>query len=96
MSKRKTIEVELVKKLVNDMLEFSAYDDDRHQQFRFGAITLLEEILHITGNYKGYGYLTQEDLLPDCRPGVNYLNGVPHPDYEERFKDVDNSRRVYN
>jgi hypothetical protein len=96
MSKRKTVDVEFVKTLVNNMLEHGAYDDDRHQQFRFGALTVLEEILHETGNYRGYGYLLQEQLLPTCRPGVNYLNGVPHPDFEERFADTDNSRRVYN
>lgn len=101
MTKRKTVDVEFVKNLVNDMLQNSAYDNDRHQQFRLGAIVVLEEILHVTGNYKGYGYLLQEDVLPDCRPGVNYVtNGdgirVPHPHIEKRFEDTDNTRRIYN
>lgn len=101
MTKRKTVDVAFVKNMVNDMLAEGAYDDDRHQQFRLGAIVVLEEILHVTGNYKGYGYLSQHEVLPNCRPGVNYVingdgNCVPHPNFEKRFEDTDSTRRVYN
>ena len=48
MSKRKTINVAEVRYTVNNILKDSAYDDDRHQQWRMGMILLLEDILHKT------------------------------------------------
>ena len=45
MAKRKTVNVVEMLHTVNDMLADSAYDDDRHQQFRMGAIVLLEHVL---------------------------------------------------
>ena len=89
MSKRKTINVAEVRYTVNNILKDSAYDDDRHQQWRMGMILLLEDILHKTGNYKGYSYLTQDEIIPDCRPGVRYENG------KSNFVDTDDTRRYY-
>lgn len=90
MSKRKTINVAEVLNTVNHVLADSAYDDDRHQQYRMGMCILLEDILHKTGNYKGYSYLTQDEIVPDCRPGVRYENG------NAEFVDTDETRRHYH
>lgn len=90
MSKRKTINVAEVLNTVNLVLADSAYDDDRHQQYRMGMCILLEDILHKTGNYKGYSYLTQDEIVPDCRPGVRYENG------KAEFVDTDETRRHYH
>ncbi len=90
MSQRKTINVAEVLHTVNKVLKVSAYDDDRHQQYRMGMCILLEDILHKTGNYKGYSYLTQDEIMPDCRPGVRYENG------KAEFVDTDDTRRYYH
>ena len=101
MSKRKTISVAEVAYTVNNILQDSAYDDDRHRQYRMGMCVLLEDILHKTGNYKGYRYLLESEVPPDCRPGVNYEvntqgHFVPCEDYERRFFDTDETRRQYH
>lgn len=51
--KRKTIEVDKVRRLANDYLTNSAPPNDRE---RAGVASLLEQILLETGNYHGYGY----------------------------------------
>ena len=89
MSKRKTINVAEVRYTVNHILATAIHDDDKHRQYRMGMILLLEDILMQTGNYKGYSYLTQDEIIPDCRPGVRYENG------KSNFVDTDDTRRNY-
>ena len=98
MSKRKTIAVEDVISFVNDMLRDS--DNDRVAA-RIGAYLVLEEILHRTGNYNGFRYLTKQDVRSDYTVGVNYevnQHGalVPCEDYNKRFENTDESRRRYH
>ena len=88
MAKRKTFEVETLKNRINHMLASSAADE---VQFRTAYTVLLESILHETGNYRGFGYLLECDGLP----GINYLDGMPHPDYEKRFANTDKTRVMY-
>lgn len=90
MAKRKTFEVETLKNRINHMLASSAADE---VQFRTAYIVLLESILHETGNYKGFGYLLEGTCTG--RPGINYLDGMPHPDYDKRFENTDKTRVVY-
>jgi hypothetical protein len=52
--KRKTIEVEKVKKWSNNFLMNSP---DEMTGERFGITTLIESVLMDTDNYKGFGYL---------------------------------------
>jgi len=56
---RKTINVESIKKLVNDFLLNSA---DEKTVERRSYCAILEELLHQTGNYKGFNYLTGIDM----------------------------------
>ena len=88
MAKRKTFEVETLKNRVNHMLASSAAGE---VQFRTAYIVLLESILHETGNYKGFCHLLDCDGLP----GINYLDGQPHPDYDKRFENTDRTRVLY-
>lgn len=53
---RKTVDVEYVRIRVNDMLDSSVCPDIR-DDVRVGLCVLLEDILHETGNYKGFSYL---------------------------------------
>lgn len=91
MSKRKTVSVEFVVNRANTMLAKSTCSAEVRQ----GVINFLEDILHETGNYKGFRYLLQEEIPEGQKPGVNYLDGVPHWDYELRFKDTDCTRVQY-
>lgn len=83
---RKTFEVETLKNQINHMLATS----ENGPNFRSGLALLLENVLHETGNYKGFRYLL-EGQCPGL-PGVNYLDGVPHPDYKKRFENTDDTR----
>ena len=61
MAKRQTINVELVKEKVNTYLAElptgkTPEETVKYKYLRFGARTVLETILHETGNYKGYAH----------------------------------------
>lgn len=90
MAKRKTISVSELTDLVNLLIKASAPD---RADVRQGAMNVLEAVLHKTGNYKGFRYLLKGEC--EGNPGVNYLNGVPHPDVNSRFKDTDRTRVQY-
>lgn len=87
---RKTFNVSELVDSVNEMLRNS--DADR-AEIRQGAMNVLEQVLHQTGNYRGFRYL----LSGECqgKPGVNYEGNLPHPDIEMRFKDTDRTRVMY-
>lgn len=87
---RKTFNVSDLVDTVNAMLKNS--DPDR-ADIRQGAMNVLEQVLHDSGNYKGFRYL----LNMECKgmPGVNYLGNMPHPDYEKRFENTDRTRVMY-
>lgn len=88
---KKTFKVEDLVQMVNSVCQYSSSE---HVERRQGAMNVLEEILHRTGNYKGFRYLLAEDILAG-KPGVNYENGVPHPNYEKRFENTDRTRVMY-
>ena len=87
---RKTFEVEVLKNRINGIL---ASDSGRDQHFRVALLTVLEGVLLDTGNYKGFRYLLKGEA--GGLPGINYLDGQPHPDYIERFKNTDSTRVEY-
>lgn len=90
MVKRKTINVSALTDMVNSILKDSGANQ---AVMREGAINVLEAVLHETGNYRGFRYLLSGEC--DGLPGVNYLNGLPHPNYEKRFANTDNTRVSY-
>jgi hypothetical protein len=89
---RKTINIESVRTLVNNMLRDSHQDDHVDRAYREGAISVLENLLHDTGNYRGFRYLTQDELFKNCIPGVHRGEGLS---YEEKFINTDGTRRYY-
>lgn len=93
---RKTINIESVRVLVNQMLRDSHQSDhlcDKSDiSFREGAISVLEEILHDSGNYRGFRYLTEDEVFKDCLPGVRRGEDLS---YEEKFNNTDETRRYY-
>ena len=94
---RKTIDIKRLKELANSYLLNSA---DDHKDMRFGTACLLEQALHETGNYNGFGYLNRNDMKASdfgSSVGINTDIGVFAEDlsHEERFEGTDDSRRYY-
>jgi len=55
MRPRKTVEVEQVKKMANDML--ARTDEYATYKFKAGMCTMIESILLVSGNYKGFSFI---------------------------------------
>ena len=88
---RKTFKVEDLVKVVNHNLCNGGDTADT----RIGMIALIEQVLHDSGNYKGYRYLTQAEIPSPHKPGIHVdVNGDILP-YPNRFKDTDDTRREY-
>ena len=88
---RKTFKVEDLVIAVNRKLRNGIDTIDT----RYGMIALIEQVLHDSGNYKGYRFLTQAEIPSSHKPGIHTdTNGdiLPYPD---RFKDTDDTRREY-
>lgn len=84
---RKTFSVEEFKNNMNNMLANSIVD----REVREGIIFSLEDLLHKTGNYRGFEYLLKSEVPKGELPGIN---GV-FEDYDLNFKNTDNTRRKY-
>lgn len=85
MSKRLTVKVSEMVKNVNRMLRESTCD----AKVREGMIAVLESTLHATGQYNGFGYLTQEEVPPGENAGIlktgDMNRPVVFPDETRRF-----------
>lgn len=89
---RKTIPLQTLIDTFNTVLRDSPAES--HAQ-REGAMTALEAVMHEAGVYKGFRYLLASEVPEGSMPGVNYLDGVPHPDYTARFARTDRTRVQY-
>ena len=81
---RKTIDVEQLKLEVNRRNKHSTCDED----VRRGWNSLLELVLHATGNYRGFNMYTHSDVPAGKLAGI-----VRHEDGRVEFPD--DSRRFY-
>lgn len=87
MSKaRKTIEVSKFVEYANRLLRHGLTT----QEQRIGVIKLTEQMIRETGNYKGFRYLSKNEVIG--RPGINYVNGEPATDIHQRFNNTDPTR----
>lgn len=89
---RKTFQVEELREFANNILSMeSFYNSD----MRSGVIEMIERVLHKSGNYNGFRYLTNKELSSDELPGVRVGadGGVLTP--KERFENTDGTRRHY-
>jgi hypothetical protein len=90
---KKTFNVDAYRTMVNECLALSECNAD----VRKGMLTMLEEILHQTGNYKGFQYLMQNQVPADQKPGifVNFTGLIESTPVEERFdRNLTDSTRV--
>lgn len=73
---KKTVKVENLRDTINDMLQNSTASRD----VRRGMMAVLETVLHETGNYRGFRYLTEVEVPDGCLPGITpgdiIINGV--------------------
>jgi hypothetical protein len=88
---RKTIEVDVIKDWVNTRLQIpsSTHKLDGEsltpeQAFRLGVSSLMEQILHATGNYKGFNYQASEFVPAEEMTSDNVLR-----------PGMDETRRIY-
>jgi len=86
---KKTFNVNEFRVLVNNTL---ATTGEGEMQYRHGIIDALEHVLHETGNYKGFRYLSKDEV-PWGIPGIN--GPIEDLSYEERFANTDSTRREY-
>ena len=90
MSKRKTLDVEDLINTINHVLRTHVGSIDH----RKGVQNTIEYVLHKTGNYKGFRYLTNDEVPAGELPGVRYSDDGILP-YPERFENTDSTRVQY-
>jgi len=89
---RKTFEVEAVLDHVNNMLKTNYWS----KETRIGMFLVLENILHNTGNYNGFRYLSNLEVGDGMLPGVRFDEETRLIlTYPERFENTDDTRREY-
>lgn len=93
MAKRKTADISAIIETANRILAGTWPSNTK--EYRTGVIVMLENILMGADRMKGYRYLTNHELPGDVLPGVRYRADGTLPDYQERFLNTDDTRRVY-
>ena len=90
----KKFDVDTFKTRINAILESSTCSRDT----RLGLCTALEYVLFETKSYKGFGYLTVNEVPEGHMPGVRIspIDGQHLENYEARFAECDDSRRYYH
>ena len=90
---RKTVSVEHMVFWANENLA-SEYHSRTHRQ---GIRHMTEEILMMSGNYKGFRYLNKDETHYGQLPGINTDQNTPAEalTVEQRFENTDNSRVHY-
>ena len=89
---RKTVKIVALVKEVNFMLATSACP----KETREGMITVLESALMMTGNYRGFRYLSETEVPVFEKPGIRLNDeALRSDDATAKFKDTDHTRVVY-
>ena len=69
MAKRRTVEIEKLKRMAN---EYFVHSGDDYREARRAIQSFVEAILHDTDNYRGFMYLTAEQSKPGHSIGLAY------------------------
>lgn len=96
----KTVKVDDIKQVANRRL----IESKGHEvEYRKGIMAMIETVLHMSGNYKGFYYLQSKDIK-EGNPGIN-LEGGRHWNDEagrfiyttadDKFKNTDPTRVNY-
>lgn len=97
---KKTFDVETFKSYVN--IQLSRTDEHATEDFKSGFCVALEQVLHKTGNYKGYQDLYWEEIgfkqwltignqTEDWEEKKKYIYGTP----DSKYRGCKYSRRYY-
>ena len=70
---KKTFDVQEFKEFVNGSLKDSI---NPLKEYRSGLCTVIEHVLHGTGNYRGYGFLTQNQVKLGMTFGMEIIDGA--------------------
>jgi hypothetical protein len=81
----KTFKVQALLDMVNNSL--ATYQTEHRSEIS-GMVSVLEQVLHQTGNYNGFRYLEQPEVPFGCIPGIRF-------DLEDKFYNTDGFRRYY-
>lgn len=95
MKTRTTVNVDQVRAIVNGMLRNT---EDSDQAGRESVIELLERILHDTGNYRGFRYLSSDDMKDSVNGtsvGIGPFVSDSVEDIRARFNNTDHTRVVF-
>ena len=90
MAKRKTIKVDDLTRKINDMI---LHSPDDSKQRREGLMAAIESVLHDTGNYEGFNYLTA-DMMKRSKNGESVGINREHTT-GDKFDNTDNTRVYY-
>ena len=86
---KKTVKVTEVLAAANHMLanhkDCNIGGIEYGQSFRLGVVSLMQNILHRTGNYQGFKYLTSEDMPINAPPGIIFGTPNEYPDDSRRL-----------
>jgi hypothetical protein len=88
---RKTINVTDLIETINTSIAISTCSAETRQ----GMMNVLEGVLHSTGNYRGFRYLTQDEVPVGEKPGINCFKSETENTYESRFLNTDRTRVQY-
>ena len=88
---KKTVTVESLKIAINEVLKTSTCSSDIRQ----GQMNVLENVLHSTGNYHGFQYLSKDKVPEGELPGINWEVVIANGPYEDKFKNTDPTRVYY-
>lgn len=97
---RKTFSVDTFRTNINNKLATTA-DTPESFAHRISLTIILEELLMDTGNYKGYHYLSEDDMEQNgpagwARPGVRrYFDEEDKFGNTSQFANTDDTRRYY-
>lgn len=81
---RKTVSIDFLIEHSNRMLKTSTSKD-----YRLAVIDLLESVLLTHNRYKGFRYLTHDEVPDQEKPGIKYINKAIS------FESTDSTRRFY-
>lgn len=85
---RKTVSVDYLRDTVNKALATSTCG----REAREGMDAMLCDVLHSTGNYRGFRYLVESEVPVGHQPGIRYDHNT---DGWSNFSNADDTRRHY-
>ena len=94
MAKRKTVEVSALKDQINFMLANSRCPVEG----RKSMMVILENVLMETGNYRGFSYLSKNEVPEGYQYGINLeaYGECDTPTSSMLFDNTDSTRVCYN